>query len=150
MSDIHYNPFLEGSEEVSDQEVLAAAKALAEEAAAVRAKTSEIKEKAARARVEKETARKLEQSRIEAEIEAARAQVVKTVASIPKASDRPTIRPAPPKNLETFALGEATSSGAGKFYLTNSPAGILSIVLDAVVAAIVVTFTFLIFQDMHL
>ena len=58
MSEMPNNPFLEGSEKIPDEEAQAAAKALAEEAAAVRAKSHEIKEKAAKARVAKRWAPK--------------------------------------------------------------------------------------------
>ena len=150
MSEILNNPFLEGSEKVSDEEAATVVKALAEEAAAARSKAGDIKERAAKARVQKEAARKAELARIDAEIEAARAQVVKTVARIPKASDRTTLRPAPPPTPETLALssGEAVTSGYGKFYSLDNDVSLSGLISDAVFAAIAVTFTFLIFLEM--
>lgn len=150
MSQIPDNPFLEGSEPVPDEEVAAAAKALAEEAAFVRAKVDEIREKAAQARVKKEAARKAELDRIEAEIAAARAQMVKTVASIPKASERSTIRPAPPPKPEASVLGsgEMVASGSGKFFSSDNLLGMLSLTSDVAIALIAAAFTFLIFKEM--
>ena len=145
MNDASYNPFLEGSEPVPDEEAVAAAKALYEEAALKRAKTSEIKERAAKARAEKEAARKAEILRVEAEIEAARARLVKTVASIPKRFDRPTIRPVPP-DLETVGPGSSIASGSGGFF--SSDHSTLNLIADAALAAIAVTFTFLIFNNL--
>lgn len=150
MSELLNNPFLEGSEKVSDEEAAIVLKALAEEAAAARSKAGDIKERAAKARVEKEAARKAELARIDAEIEAARAQVIETVARIPKASDKPTLRPAPPPTPETLVLssGEAVTSGSGKFYSLDNNVSLPSLISDAVFAAIAVTFAFLIFLEM--
>lgn len=149
MSQISNNPFLEDSEPVPDEEVAAAAKALAEEAALIRSRADEIKEKAAKAKAQKEAARKAELARIEAEVAAARAQVIKTVASIPKASER-LIRPAPPPKTEDSVLGsgEVVASGSGKFFSSDNLLGMLSLTSDLVIALIAVTFTFLIFKDM--
>ncbi len=150
MSEIPYNPFLEGSEQIPDEEVEAAAKALAVEAAAIRARASEIKEKAAKARIAKEAARKAEIARMEAEIEMARAQVIKTVASIPKTSGKTTFRPAPPPSSEASVLssGSLEETGANKFHLTEEPVSILNLICDAVSAAVAVTFAVLIFRAM--
>lgn len=149
MSQIANNPFLEGSEPVPDEEVAAAARALAEEAALVRSKADEIKERAEKARARKEAARKAELARIEAEVAAARAQVIKTVASIPRASER-LIRPAPPPNTEASVLGsgEVVTSGSGKFFSADNLLGILSLTSDLIIALVAVTFTFLIFKEM--
>lgn len=150
MSKLLDNPFLEGSEQVSEEEAHAAAEALAKEAAVIRARASEIKEKAAKARVAKEAARKAELIRTEAELAAARAQVIKTVASIPKASNKPTIRPTPPPRSETLVLssGSVVTSDSQKTSLLEEPVGILDIMLDTASAAVAVTSAFLIFKGM--
>ena len=147
MNEIPTNPFIEGSVQVPDEEVAAAAKALAEEAALVRSKADEIKERAAKARAEKEAARKAEIARMEAEVEAARAQVIKTVASIPKASDRPTIRPVPP-NIETTGSDSKIASESDIFSSFYNPSCSLSLATDIVLTLITVTFTFLIFNNL--
>ena len=92
-----YNPFLEDSKEVPREEVIAAAKELAKEAATARSRTSEIKEKAYQARSEKEAALKAKADQLAAEVEKARAHLVKTVAGIPKPSDTSYVRPEAPK-----------------------------------------------------
>jgi hypothetical protein len=149
MSEMPNNPFLEGSEEIPDEEVQAAAKALAEEAAAVRARSHEIKEKAAKARTAKEVARKAEMARIEAEIKAAREQVIKTVASIPKASDKPTLRPAPPPTSEAAVLSSGSlETGLGRSNLLEEPVSLLSFICDFASAAAAIIFVFLIFKEM--
>ncbi len=150
MSQISNNPFLEGSKQVPDEEVAAVAKALAEEVALVRAKSGAIKEKAARARAEKEAARKAELARIEAEVAAARARMIKTVASIPKASQRLTIRPAPPPDSEASVLGsgEVVTSSSGKFFSSDNLWGMLSLTADVAIALVAAAFTFLIFKEM--
>lgn len=150
MSQILDNPFIEGSKQVPDEEAQDAARALAEEASVIRARASEIKEKAARARTAKENARKAELMRMEAELAAARAQVIKTVANIPKASDKSTVRPAPPPKSETLILssGSVVVSGSKNTSLLEEPIGILDITLDIVSAAIAVTSAFLIYKGM--
>ena len=145
MDDIQYNPFLEGSEEVPEKEATAAALALIEEAAATRAKSSEIKERAAEARARKEAARKAEIARIEAEVEAARARIIKTVASIPKTSERPTVRPVPP-DLET--AGPNSSVVSGSFLSLDYPVRTLDLATDIALAAIAATFTLLMFNNL--
>ncbi len=144
------NPFLEGSEEISDEEARAAARALAEEAEAVRSRAHEIKEKAAKARAAKEAARKAEIARIEAEIKAAREQVIKTVASIPKASDKPTLRPAPPPTSEAAVLSTGTleTAGSGGSKLLEEPVSLLNFICDLAAAAAAITFVVLIFKEM--
>ena len=150
MSEMPDNPFLEGSEKIPDEEIQATAKALAEEAAAIRARAHEIKEKAAKARYAKEAARKAEIARMEAEIKAARDQVIKTVASIPKNSGTPTLRPAPPPTSEASVLTSGTleTSGFGNDNLLKEPVSILSFICDAASAAAAITFVFLIFREM--
>lgn len=149
MSEIPENPFLTGSVEVPAEEVAAAARELAEEAARVREKESEIKEKAALARAQKEALRKAELARIEAEIAATREQVVKAVANIPKASDKPTIRPEPP-SPETYAPGSTLANYSGNkiFYFLDEDVSLPALVIDAIAAGVAVTFTFLIFMEM--
>jgi hypothetical protein len=146
MSGIPNNPFLEDSEEVPVEEVAVAKQALLEEAAKVRARASEIREKAAKARIAKEAARKLEIAKIEAEIKAAREQVIKTVASIPKASGKPTFRPAPPPTSETLVLSSGKEVSSNKPFLSDEPVSTIEFIFDIVSAAVAVTFTFLIFK----
>ncbi len=150
MSEMPNNPFLEGSEKIPDEEAQAAAKALAEEAAAVRAKSHEIKEKAAKARVAKEAARKAEIARMDAEIKAARDQLIKTVASIPRASGETIIRPAPPPESEAAVLstGSLETPGSSKNNLLDAPVSLPGLICDAVAAAAAITFVFLIFNEM--
>lgn len=146
MSPTPVNPFLEGSQPVPDEEVTAAAKALAEEAASKRAKTSEIKQRAEESRTRKEAARKAEIARMEAEIEATRAQLVKTVASIPRTSGKSTLRPAPPPNLET--TGADSSVTSDKSFSSYNSVSVLELISDIVLAAIAVAFTTLIFYKL--
>lgn len=151
MSEISDNPFLEGSEQIPDEEAEAAAKALAEEAAAVRARASEIKEKAAMARIAKEAARSAEIARMEAEVEMARKRLIETVASIPRSDKNSTFRPAPPPASEASVLssGDAVVSESGKFSsLTGEPVRLVSFMVDAISAAAAVTFTFFIIKGM--
>ena len=148
MSNVPYNPFIEGSEEISDEEAAVAAKALAEEAASMRAKTVEIKKRAAEARVQKEAARKAEIARIEAELATTRAQVIKTVASIPRASDNSTLRPVPP-DLETAGPDSSITSSSGSFFSLDNPVSTLDLIIDIGLAAIAITFTFLIFNNLQ-
>lgn len=142
-----YNPFLEGSQQVPEEEAVAAARVLAEEAAAARSKSGEIKEKAAQARAQKEAARQAEIARIDAEVEAARARVIQTVANIPKVSERQNIRPAPPPTPETLVTvsGKVVPTGTS----SDNPIGSLSsLTVDIAVAAVALVFTFLIFTKL--
>ncbi len=147
MSHIKYNPFLEGSVEVPEEEIAAAAYALVEEAAAIRSKADQIRERATEARILKEAARKAEIARMEAKVEATRALIIKTVANIPKASERQTLRPVPP-NLETTGPNSSIASGSGSFFSLDYPVSTLDLAADIVVAAVAATFTLLIFNNL--
>ena len=144
------NPFIEGSEEVPEDEAAIAAKALAEEAAAAHARVNEVKEKVAKAKSAKEAALKAESAKLEAKVEAAREQVVKTVASIPKGPDKQTLRPSPPTHKNSpLKLGSPTPSGPPGVHSSNTSARLPELIADFAFAAIAITFAFLIFQDIN-
>ena len=92
-----------------------------------------------------EAALKEEAARLAAEVEAARAQVVKTVASIPKASERSSIRPAAPP-IEDLDSDLAEVLGSGN---VHSAIGMPSLIADFVCAAVAIASTFLILQEMN-
>lgn len=147
MDNTQYNPFLEGSTEIPEEEAAAAAQALAEEAASIRLKADEIRERATEARIQKEIARKAEIAKMEAAIEATRVQVIKTVANIPKASERPALRPVPP-SLETTGPNSSITSSSGSFFSFDYPVSTLDLATDIALAAIAATFTLLIFNNL--
>ena len=86
---------------------------------------------------------------MEAEIEAARAQLIKTVASIPKASDKQTLRPAPPPTSEALVLssGSVVTKGSNKLYISEERVSTLNFISDIVAAAAAITFAFLFFKE---
>jgi len=139
------NPFLEGSEEVPPDEVKAAALALAKEAAQARVRASAIRDRAAQARARKEASRKAEMEKINKQILATRNYVMKTVANIPKASERSKLRPAP-KNPESYAPGSVVTSGAEGViaYFLDDDVSTPTLVMDAAAALVAITFAILI------
>ena len=147
MDNAQHNPFLEGSVEVSQEEAAAAAQALMEEAAAIRAKEDNIKARAAEARAQKEAARKAELKKMDAEIEAARAQIVKTVSNIPRANGRPAVRPIPP-DLETTGSASSVVSNSDRFFSFDFPVNTSDLMFDMTLAAIATTFALLLFSNL--
>jgi len=144
MTQVIVNPFLEGSKEVPPEEALKEAKMLLDAANAARSKTSEIKEKAEKARFAKEAALKAEAERLEAEVAATREKLIKTVANIPRADDGSSNRPAPPP-LKELDADLAEVLGAGKANASTATYGLVS---DFVFAALAITSVFLILQDL--
>ena len=143
MGEIQNNPFLEGSEEVSVEEAAMAAKLLAEEVQVARTRSIKTKEKVAKAKAAREKADRERAAKEQAAMEATRAQIIRTIANIPKNTGKSSLRPAAPQlksnseiaaNRNPFAVAEATN-------------GIQSLAADLVVTATALIFTILLLLD---
>lgn len=136
------NPFLEYSEVVPTDEAAAAVKLLIKEAQAAHKRAIIFKEKLAKAKAEKEQADKERAAKEQAAIDAARAHIIKTIATIPRNSGQSTLRPAARNSEITL-----TSSDKNPFYLPDQSISVQSFATDAAVAVIALTFTFLMLID---